>query len=333
MSDLTAHATSPGRSATATPDGAASPRGMSGTRALTRRHSRTPITWVRRGGLSTLVFMLPLLIAFGFFSWWPILRSVMMSLQRTNFVGAAEWIGWTNFINVFNDPLLATAVWNTTQYTLVSVLIGFPVPILLAIFIGELRRSRPVASVLVYLPVIIPPVVAVLLWKQFYAPDANGLFNQVLGWFGAGPLGWINDVDLVIPAIIVQATWAGFGGTTIIYLAALRSVQTELYEAAEMDGAKIWRRFWHITLPQMRGVMLIMLLLQLIGVFQIFAEPYIMTGGGPANRSVSVLMLIYRYAFIQGDYGKATALSLLLALALCLLSALYLWATRRWSQT
>jgi multiple sugar transport system permease protein len=275
--------------------------------------------------------MLPLLITFGFFSWWPIAKSLVLSLQRTNLIDEPTWVGGDNFTRVLADPLLGTAVTNTALFVAISVIIGFPVPILLAIFIGELRRTRGLASVLVYLPVIIPPVVAVLLWKTFYDPSPTGLFNVLLGWFDAGPSPWLNDGDLAIPAIVVQATWASYGSTTIIYLAALMSVQTELYEAAEVDGAGIWRRIWHVTLPQLRGMMLIMLLLQLIGVFQIFTEPYIMTGGGPENRTTTVLMLIYRYAFVQGDYGKATALSLLLAAALAVLSAVYLWATRKWS--
>ena len=300
------------------------------TTATAPPRRRTPLTWARGGGLSTLVFFLPLLGSFGFFSWWPILRSLVLSLQQTNFI-TTRWVGLENFERVLADPLLGTAVWNTTWFTVLAVLIGFPVPILLAVVIAELRRTRGLASVLAYLPVIIPPVVAVLLWKTFYRPDPSGLFNTVLAWLGLGPLQWLNDGDLVIPAIVVQATWASFGTAVIIYLATLMSIRTELYEAAEIDGATIRRRFWHVTLPQMRGVLLVMLLLQLIGTFQVFTEPYIMTGGGPENRSMTILLLIYRYAFVSGDYGRATALSLLLAVVLSGLSALYLWLTRRWS--
>ena len=298
-----------------------------------RRRPRGPLTWVRKGGLNTLVFLLPLLITFGYFSWWPIGRSVVLSFQKTNLRTITEWVGLANFERVFADPLLGTAVWNTTWFTLLAVLVGFPVPLLLAVFIGELRsRARAAASALAYLPVIIPPVVAVLLWKLMYSPSPEGLLNTLLGWVGAGPLPWLNDGDLAMPSIVVQATWAGFGASTIIYLAALRSIRPDLYEAAEMDGAGVLRRTWHVTLPQMRGIMLIMLLLQLIGTFQIFAEPYIMTGGGPVNRTTTILMLIYKYAFVSADYGKATALSLLLAAGLGLLSALYLWLTRKWSK-
>ena len=288
------------------------------------------VGWVRGGGLSTLVFFLPMLVCFGFFSWWPILRSLPLSIQKTNFL-TSEWVGLANFGRVLADPLLATAAWNTTWFTILALVIGFPVPILLAVFIAELRKTRGLASGLVYLPVIFPPVVAVLLWKAFFQPGPDGLFNTLLGWVGLGPLAWLNDGNLAMPSIVLQATWASFGTATIIYLATLMSIQTDLYEAAETDGAGVFRRFWHITLPQMRGVILVLLLLQVIGTFQVFTEPYIMTGGGPENRTVTILLLIYRYAFISGDYGRATALSLMLAAVLCVLSALYLWLTRKWS--
>ncbi len=278
------------------------------------------------------MFFLPLLLSFGLFSWWPILRSLPLSVEHTNFL-TTEWAGLDNFRRVLGDPLLLTATGNTAWFALLALVIGFPVPVLLAVFIAELRRTRGLAAALVYLPVIFPPVVAVLLWKAFFDPSRTGVLNTVLGWVGLGPLAWLNDGNLAMPSIVLQATWASFGTATIIYLATLMSVQTELYDAAETDGAGAVRRFWHVTLPQMRGVLLVMLLLQLIGTFQVFTEPYVMTNGGPENRTVTLLMLVYRYAFVSGDYGRATALSVLLAAGLSALSGLYLWATRRWSDS
>ncbi|CAD6010639.1 carbohydrate ABC transporter permease [Agreia sp. COWG] len=292
---------------------------------------RNPVTWVRKGGLTTLLFFVPLLFSFGFFGWFPIVRGVVMSFQQTNFVTDATFVGFKNFAAVLADPVFPTAVANTALFTLLALLFGFPIPLLLSVVVAEFRRMRGLASVLAYLPVIIPPVAAVLLWKTFYDPRPDGLFNTILGWFGAGPLAWLNDGDLALPSIVLQATWAGAGTATIIYIASLMTIRTELYEAAEIDGASIPRRFWHVTLPQMRNVIFVMLLLQLIGTFQIFTEPYIMTGGGPDNRTTSILLLIYRYAFLNGDYGKATALSLLLAIFLALLSLVYFRLTRRWS--
>lgn len=308
--------------------GAPAGRQPAGAPRTGRRH---PVArWLDHGGLSTLAFFAPMLVCFGFFSWWPILRSLVLSLQQTNFI-TSSWVGPANFARVLADPLLGTAVWNTTWFTILAIIIGFPVPILLAVFIAELRRARAIASALVYLPVIFPPVVAVLLWKTFYAPGPDGLINTVVGWVGLGPFPWLNNGDMAMPAIVLQATWASFGTATIIYLATLMGIRTDLYEAAECDGAGIRSRFWHVTLPQLRGVLLVMLLLQIIGTFQVFTEPYIMTGGGPENRTVTILMLIYRYAFISGDFGRATALSLMLAVALSVVSAIYLWLTRRWS--
>lgn len=287
--------------------------------------------WVKMGGLSTFGFAVPLLFVFGLFSWYPIVKSLIMAFQKTNFVLAPTWVWFDNFAAVFRDPLLGQAAWNTVQFTFWSVVIGFPLPLLLAVFIGELTRGRTVASILAYIPAIVPPVVAVLLWKQLYSPEPSGLFNTVLGWVGLGPFGWLNDGAMAIPAMVVEMTWAGMGTTVIVYLSALMSVRTELYEAAEIDGASIWKRIWHVTLPQMRSMMLLMLLLQVINLAQLFTEPYIMTSGGPRNQTLTIMLLVYRYAFADGNYGKATALSVLLALALALLSALYQFATRKWS--
>ena len=127
-----------------------------------------------------------------------------------------------------------------------------------------------------------------------------------------------------MPSIVLEATWANAGATVIIYLAALTGVPPELYEAAEVDGASIWRKVWHITLPQLRGVLLVTLILQLIGTAQVFTEPFLFTGGGPANSTMTVLLLIYRYAFqnsLGGDYGMAAALSLMLAAFLAVFTA------------
>ncbi|MFT4307383.1 MAG: sugar ABC transporter permease [Microbacterium sp.] len=289
--------------------------------------------WSRNGGLSAIAFGLPSIVVFSYFSWWPIVQSVIISLQKTNLVSDPTWVGLRNFELVLQDPLLGTAIANTTWYVVLGLVFGFGVPVFYGILIAELGRWKMLGSVLAYIPVVIPPVVATLLWKQFYDAGEDGLFNTVAAWFGAGPLPWLQSATLAMPSIVLVTTWASFGSTTLVYVAAMASVPRELYEAAEMDGAGIRRRIWHVTLPQLRGVMLLMLLLQLIGTFQLFTEPFVMTGGGPANSTLTILMLIYRYAFVYGDFGKATALSLLLAIALSLLSGVYLWATRKWSRT
>ncbi|WP_198957935.1 carbohydrate ABC transporter permease [Streptomyces sp. CB02115] len=276
------------------------------------------------------LFLVPALLVFGLFAWWPIVRSLLLSFQRTNLVEPAVWVGLDNFRTLFADPLLGTAVGNTVFFVVLGVLIGFPAPLVLAAIMSTVRRGAGVYRFLVYLPVVIPPVVAILLWKWFYDPG-SGLFNNVLGKVGLGPYAWLESSDSAMLSLVLEATWAGMGGAVLIYLAAMVGIPGELYEAAEVDGAGIWRRIWHVMLPQLRSVIGLLLLVQLINTVQVFTEPYVFTGGGPENSTLTVLLLIFRYAFQDGEYGQAAALSFLMVLALALLSAVYLRATRSWS--
>jgi multiple sugar transport system permease protein len=289
------------------------------------------IRWVRGGGLSTLVLALPLLLTFAWFSWYPITRAVVMSFQHTNLVADPVWVGFENFRKVLDDANVWTSVRNTAWFTLLALLFGYPIPLLLALLMSELRRARGLYSMLAYLPVVIPPVVAVLLWRFFYDASTSGVFNTILGWVHLGPYPWLQEPSWAMPSLVLQATWANAGGTVIIYLAALAGMSSELYDAAEADGAGILRKVWHVTLPQMRNILLITLILQVIATFQVFTEPYLMTDGGPQRATTTILLQIFDYAFKRGDYGAATALSLLLALFLAALSAVYFRITRGWS--
>src|ERR1035437_2001285 len=299
----------------------------------TRKH-RGPRSWVSRDGLGSLLFLLPMLVIFGFFAWFPIVRDVVMSFQRTNLVDTPKFVGLDNFAAVLNDPLFGKAIGNTAFFALLALIFGYPIPLILAVAISEARRFKGLLSALAYVPVVIPPVVSVLLWRFFYDASPTGVFNTMLSWVGIGPLPWLQSQATVMPSIVLESTWAAAGGTVIIYLAALLSVPRELYDAASVDGASIWQKIWHVTLPQLRGILLITLILQLIATAQLFTEPFLFTSGGPANSTLTVLFLIYHYAFqnsLGGDYGMAAALSIMLALFLGAFTAVYLWLTRSWS--
>ncbi|MDT4925538.1 MAG: multiple sugar transport system permease protein [Pseudonocardiales bacterium] len=275
-----------------------------------------------------------MLLIFAAFSWYPIVRTVIMSVQHTNLVQPAKWVGLDNFRTVLNDPLFPIAVKNTAYFALLALIFGFPIPLAAAVLMSEARRFRGLYSALAYLPVVIPPVVAVLLWKTFYDASSTGVFNTVLGWLHLGPYPWLQSPTWAMPSLVMESTWANAGATVIIYLAALTGVNRELYEAAGVDGAGLWHKVWHITLPQLRGVLLVTLILQIIGTAQVFLEPFLFTSGGPTNSTMTIMLLIYNYAFgnsLGGDYGAATALSLMLALFLAILSLLYLRVTRSWS--
>lgn len=316
---------SPLRTATASRPSSSGPR---------PRARRTPRDWLRDGGLSTLIIALPMILVFGVFSWFPIGRALVMSVQQTNLISTPEFVGLENFVFVLQDPLLGKAVANTLWFALLALVFGYPLPLAAAVLMSEVRRMRGLFSALAYLPVVVPPVVAVLLWKFFYDASPTGVFNTIAGWVGLGPFPWLQNASSAMPSLVLEATWAAAGGTVIIYLAALVGVRTELYEAAEVDGAGVWRKIWHVTLPQLRGVLFITLILQVIGTSQVFLEPFLFTGGGPNNATLTILMLIYDYAFgssLGGNYGAATALSLLLAGVLAVLSAIYFRVTRPWS--
>ncbi|MEA2607746.1 MAG: multiple sugar transport system permease protein [Chloroflexota bacterium] len=289
-----------------------------------------------RDGLTTFLFLLPMLAVFGLFAWFPIVRALVMSVQKTNLVAVPTFVGLDNFARVLADPQFGIAVGNTAWFSLLALLFGFPVPIVLAVLMSEVRRRRGVYSALAYLPVVVPPVVSVLLWRFFYDASAHGVFNSILGWFGLGPLPWLQSSASAMPSIVIESTWANAGATVIIYLAALVSVRPELYDAADVDGASIRQKIVNITLPQLRSVLLLTLILQLIATAQVFTEPLLFTSGGPNNATLTVLLLIYRYAFqnsLGGDYGLAAALSLMLAAFLAVFTLGYYRLTRAWSES
>lgn len=297
--------------------------------ASTRLFARTP-HWLKhlRDNLIPYLFLLPALLVFTTFCWYPIVRGFVVSFQKYDLLNPPTWAGWDNFRFVLADPVFPVVWRNTVQYTLLGLLVGYLVPIALAVAVNEMHRGKSFFRLAFYLPVILPPMVAVLLWKWFYDQD-TGLFNAVLGLLGLPGQPWLLSPRTAMISLVLQSTWAYAGGTMLLYLAALQGIPAHLYDAAEIDGAGFWSRLRHITVPQMRPIMLIMLVLQIIGAMQFFTEPFVMTNGGPANATLSVVMLLYRYAFRDYNFGAAAALGLLLFFLLVSFSLLYLRLTRQ----
>lgn len=268
------------------------------------------------------------LVVFAIFSWWPIVRGVVLSFQQVNFVTSPDWVGWENFERLLADPLFGVAWRNTLYFTLLALVLGFGVPFLTAVVLNELRHAKGYFRLLVYLPVMLPPVVTALLWKWFYDPGP-GLFNSVLRGLNLPTPQWLDSASTSMISLVLVITWANMGSATLIYLAALQTIPGELYEAADLDGAGIVKKVWHVTIPQTKFVILMLLLLQVVATMQIFTEPFIMTGGGPEESTVTVLLLLYRYAFYYNDFGTASALSLILFAVLGVFSFLYLKITRK----
>ena len=286
------------------------------------------IRFARRHGAG-LLFLLPALILFGLFVWYPIVYGFVLSLQDNSlFGGSGSWVGLRNFQRVVSDPSFVIAWGNTVKFALYGLLFGYAIPVLLALAINEVRYGKAYFRLAFYLPVIIPPLVTVFLWGYMYRPD-GGLLNGLLSLIGIGKQLWLQSPNTALQSLVVITTWANAGGTMLIYLAALQSIPADLYEAAELDGAGILKRIWHVTLPQIRGIMLIMLILQIIATIQIFIEPFALTNGGPVNATTTIVLLIYNYAFLNVDLGAASALGVILFLVLVAFSLGYFGVTRR----
>ncbi len=277
-----------------------------------------------------LLFLLPALVLFVYFSWIPIVRGLIISFQDYNVIGQSEFVGLDNFSGLLTDPLFRQAWSNTVIYVVAGLVIGYFVPILIAIAVNEMRLLRVYFRIGYYLPAILPLVVTAILWKWIYNVD-SGLLNYFLTSIGLPAGSWLQSPLPGVPifCLVLMATWKGAGATMLIYLAALQGIPEALYEAAEIDGASIFQRVKNITLPQILPVMLIVLILQIIGTFQMFIEPFIMTDGGPNNATTTVLLQIYNYAFKYFEMGKASAMSMMLFIFLLFMTLIFFKITQR----
>lgn len=287
--------------------------------------------WILINNIKSWLIMLPSVVLFAFFVWVPMGESIVMSLFKTKGVTLEKFIGLEQYFAVFRDPNFTAALRNTVSYVLWSLVIGFFVPIVIAVLIGETTRLKGLFRTASYLPNIMPGLATVLLWRSFFSAKPSGAFNVLISYLGMEPRSWLSNADIIIPLIVVILTWKGAGATALIYMAGLAGINPELYESATIDGAGIWRRTWHITIPQIFNLGSTLLILQIISVFQILYEPLVLTNGGPDNASISLMQLLFNY--IQNassiDYGRASAVSVIIALLLLTFTLIYNFVNKR----
>ena len=290
-----------------------------------------------RRNLSAHGFLIGAVLCFALFSWYPMVREIIMSFQKTH-LGVTTWAGWANYIRIFHDPEFRTAWENTLEFTGLALVFGYAVPFFTAILLNELRHAKGYLRVLVYLPVMLPPASALLLFAYFYDPT-YGLFNRILQLLHLPTSQWVQSPGTTMPttamiAVVIAATWMNMGAATLIYLAALQNIPGELYEAAELDGAGLFSRIRHVTVPQTRLVLSMLLMLQIVATMQVFVEPFVLTNGGQGvnGSTTTIVYLIYQYAFNFGNYGAASALGLMLMLALVLFALVYRRLSRRFEE-
>ena len=277
----------------------------------------------KKSDLIGWLIMIPTLILFAFFIWAPLIENIKLSLYEADGLRLVKFVGLDNYISVLKHPDSLDAFRNTFIYIFWSLLIGFFVPIIAAVLISETVHFKGLFKIGIYFPNIMPGLATIIMWGFFYRPGATGTLNIILSKIGILPQDWLTNSSWTIPLIIISMTWKAAGSTALIYLAGISSINPELYEAATIDGTTVLQRIRHITLPHLFSLGKTLLILQIISVFQILYEPMVMTNGGPNNSSISIMQLVYNFAFRDYNFPKASALSVLICIILVILSAIY----------
>ncbi len=276
-------------------------------------------------------FLFPALVFFGLFYLYPLVQGLLISLNHYSPLGKSFPVGLDNYNRAFQDPLFRQTAVNAASFTLISLLLGFWPPILLAILLNEIPAWKGLFKFLYLVPFIIPAIPAANLWKWMYS-EGSGVFNSILRELFHSPdiqVGWLSDPRWVLISIIIMFVWKNLGWYMLIYFTYLQSLPEELYDAAELDGAGIFHKVFNITLPHLRPVMGILLIIQVLTTFQVFTEVYVMTNGGPMHTSEVLGTYIYKTAFGAMDLGYASAMAMLMFAALFVFSMIRLWQLKR----
>ncbi|MCK5087484.1 MAG: sugar ABC transporter permease, partial [Melioribacteraceae bacterium] len=240
-----------------------------------------------------------------------------LTFHKWNIISPMEFAGLNNYVRLFNDAVFFKSIGNT----LIFLVIHIPLQIIVALFIAEILNQnikfRGFYRSAFFLPVVVSGVVVTMLWQQLYGFD-SGLLNRLLISVGLPKVGWLIDPGMAMPSIAIMATWKNVGLYIILFLVGLQTVPPHYYEAAELEGANHWQKFFKITLPMINPTIFMVVILSTIGGFSLFIEPYIMTGGGPLNSTISAVFYIYKQGFFYYHMGYATTLGLFFAMLILL---------------
>ncbi|MCE7981481.1 MAG: sugar ABC transporter permease [Caldilinea sp. CFX5] len=289
-----------------------------------RKRRRGPL-W--REAVDGWLFILPWLLGFLCFTAGPMVASAVLSFWEWEILTPPNWVGLANFRQMAGDPLFRLALYNTAYYTFLGVPLYLIGALGSALLLNLPLRGIAIYRTLFFLPSLTPAVANALLWVWIFSPDF-GLANYLLGMIGAPPQKWLFDVNLAKPALILMGLW-GIGSQMIVFLGGLQGIPQTLYEAASIDGANEWRRFWNITLPMLSPTIFFNLVIGIIGSFQVFTTAYIATQGGPQNATLFYVLYLWRNGFDYFKMGYASALAWVLLLIILLLTLIQFRLARR----
>ena len=272
---------------------------------------------IRQSDRNGFLFSLPYAVYFLAFVAYPLCFSLVLVFHRWDIVTPMEWIGLKNFIRCVNDPLVYRALGNTLLFLLIHIPLQVVIALGFAMLLNTHVRLRGFFRALYFLPVVVSGVAVTILWQQLYSFD-YGVLNNLLSRLGLSPVPWLVDSSWAMPSIAVMATWKNAGLYIVLFLVGLQNIPTELYEAASLDGAGRRSRFLHITLPMLNPTIVVIVVLSTIGGFSLFIEPYVLTGGGPMQSTLSGMLYIYNQAFYFNHMGYAATLGFAFALVILL---------------
>jgi len=276
---------------------------------------------------SGLLFVAPAVSAIVLFFFLPVVASLGLSFTDFDVYAVASWhnlrfVGFGNYSRLLGDPLFWVALRNTVYFVAVGVPLSIGISLAAALLVDARSvRFKAFFRTAFFLPVVTTLVAVAVVWRYVYHPRF-GLLNQALGAFGVGPIDWLGDPRWAMPAIILMAAWKNFGFNLLIFLAALQAIPERLYEAARLDGASAGQQLRYVTLPLLAPTFVYVAVITVIGYFQLVAEPYVMTQGGPANATLSIVLLMYQQGFRWWNMGYAAAIAFVLFAIILGLTAL-----------
>ena len=271
----------------------------------------------RHAALTAWVFLAPALLLITVFFFLPVFAALLLSFTDFDIYALGDldrlrFVGFSNYLQLLQSPLFWTALGNTFYFVVVGGPLSVAVSLGAALLVNSrLTRFPGFFRAAFFLPVVTTLVAVAVVWRYLYHPH-YGMLNYGLRLLGIAPIDWLGDPVWAMPAIILLAVWKNFGFNMIIFIAGLQNIPPQLYEAARIDGASAWRQFRYLTLPLLGPTFLFVALMTMIGYFQVFAEPYVMTQGGPANRTLSVVLLMYEEGFRWWNMGYASAAAFVL---------------------
>jgi putative chitobiose transport system permease protein len=268
--------------------------------------------------LTPYIFLFPALLILAVASFWPVLQAIYLSFTDYDIIGSPNFIGLKNYEQLWRDQLFWKVLWNTLIYMVVVVPALVVLPLFLAILVNQKLRGIQFFRAAYYVPVIVSVVVAGIAWKWIYAE--NGLLNYFASIFTSIKIPWLTNSSTAIFAIIAVTIWKGLGYYMVIYLAGLQTIPQDLYEAAAIDGSDGWRKHIDITIPMLKPYIVLVTVISAIAAMKVFEEVYVMSRGGPANSSKTVVYYLYEKGFSSLEMGYASAIGVVLFLLVFLLS-------------